>query len=143
MKLKILMAAVVLAAAPLSRAQAGEVEMHPIAAVLNNAEFAEKIGHIKFYFGHQHHPAGKTLGEIKTSGKTNGFNKDGETACQRAMADALIRFAATAQKRGGDAVVDIQTWFGAREEDSETEYVCGSGAFISRVEIKGTIIRSH
>jgi uncharacterized protein YbjQ (UPF0145 family) len=111
--------------------------------VLANAEFAEKFGKIKFYFGHQHHPGGKSLGDIKTSGKTNGFNKDGETACQRAMADALIRFATVAQKRGGDAVVDIHTWFGAREEDSDTDYVCGSGAFIARVEIKGTIVRSH
>jgi hypothetical protein len=112
MKLKYIAPAVLLAAIPASQAfAAGEVQMHPIAPVFENKEYAEKIGAVKFYFGDQKHPDGKALGEIKTSGKTNSFNKDG------------------------------QTWFGAQYKSSSTEYICGSGAFIARTEVKGTVMR--
>jgi hypothetical protein len=142
MRLKYFALAVLLAAIPASQASAaGEVQMHPIAPVLENKEYAGKFGDVKFYFGDQNHPDGKVLGEIKTSGKTNGFNKDGETACQRVLANALIRLAEAAQKRGGNAVVGVQTWFGAQYKSSSTEYICASGAVIARTEVKGTVMR--
>jgi uncharacterized protein YbjQ (UPF0145 family) len=141
MKLKYFMLAVLLAAVPLSQAFAGEVEKHSIAAVFENKSYVEKFGNVKFYFGDQKHPVGKVLGEIKTSGKTNSFNKDGETACQRVLANALIRLSEAAQKRGGNAIVDIHTWFGAQDVSSSNEYICAAGAVIARTEVKGTVMR--
>lgn len=142
MRLKYIAPAILLAVIPASQASAaGEVQMHPIAPVFENKEYAQKFGDVKFYFGDQKHPVGKVLGEIKTSGKTNGFNKDGETACQRVLANALIRLSEAAQRKGGNAIVGIHTWFGAQGVSSGTEYICASGAFITRTEVGGTIVK--
>lgn len=141
MKLRYFLSAVLSAAVLSSQASAGEVETHQFAPVLENRHYSMRFDQVKLYFGDQSHPDGKALGEVMGQGKTNGFNKDGEAACQRTLADALIHLAVAAQKAGGDAVINIRSVSGATEKSSSTDYVCGAGGMVTRVELRGTAIK--
>ena len=44
-------------------------------------------------------------------------------------------------KEGGDAVVAIKSNYKSIEHNSETEYMCGSGAMVSGVAFKGRVVK--
>lgn len=97
---------------------------------------------IRMYFGNQNHPSvAKTLGEWKTNKKTNGFGKSDKTACEWAFLSAVLELQERARKEGGDAVVGIKSNYKNVEHSSDTQYVCGSGALMSGVALKGTVVK--
>ena len=46
-----------------------------------------------------------------------------------------------AKKEGGNAVVGIRSNYKSIETSSETEYMCGSGALMAGVALKGKVVR--
>lgn len=97
---------------------------------------------VKLYFGDQKHPKAMTeFGEFKTSKKTNGFNKSDLEACQWAFLSAMLQLQSRAVKEGGNAVVNIKSYYKANEISSKTEFECGSGALMSGVAFKGNVVR--
>ncbi|MCB5188051.1 excinuclease ABC subunit A [Methylobacillus caricis] len=118
-------------------------KMHPLEDALNTAAAKEKLDpQIKLFFGNQPHPAvEKTLGEWKTNKKTNGFNKSDKEACEWTLLSALLELQERASKEGGNAIINIKSNYKNKEASSETEYMCGSGALMSGVALKGDVVK--
>lgn len=118
-------------------------KMHPIEEALNSAAAKEKLDPaIKLYFGSQPTPAtAQNFGEWKTNKKTNGFNKSDRAACEWTFLSALLELQERARKEGGNAIINIKSNYKNQETSSETEYMCGSGALMSGVALKGDVVK--
>ena len=112
----------------------------PIADVLNNPEFKDKLpAGVRFYFGGQKARISKTLGETHTNKKTSSFKKSDKTACEWAMLSALIAIGEDAKGRGGNAVIGIKSNYKGNETASNDTYVCGAGNIMAGVALTGTV----
>ncbi|RZI43905.1 excinuclease ABC subunit A [Herbaspirillum sp. HC18] len=117
--------------------------MYPIKDALETPEAQSRLDkHIKLFFGDQPYPkSAKVIGEWRTNKKTNGFNKSDKHACEWVFLSAVMELQERAQKEGGDAVVGIKSNYKNEERSSENEYMCGSGALMSGVALKGTVVK--
>lgn len=96
---------------------------------------------VKLFFGEQKSPTiSKKLGEWKTNKKTNAFGKSDQIACEWAFLSALLELQERAKKEGGNAVVNIKSNYKNEETSSATEYMCGAGAMVAGVALKGTVV---
>lgn len=114
-----------------------------IEEAMNSAVFKERLNQgVKFYFGNQAHP-GVTdqLGEYVSNKKTNAFNKSDLEACQWVLLSALLSFQDRALAEGGNAVVNIRSYYKAKEYSSETDYECHAGTFVAGVALKGKVVK--
>lgn len=103
---------------------------------------ASKFAGVKLYFGKQKSPAvARSLGEDRTSVRTNSFNKTPREACSIALASALIRFQDAARRKGADAVINIRSNYDNVEFSSETNYECEEGALMAGVALKGEFVK--
>jgi hypothetical protein len=111
--------------------------------VLSRPDFLEKVGNsVSFYFSNQPQPqAAQTMGEFVTNKKTNSFGKSDEAACQWAMLSALIQFRDRATSEGGNAVVNLQSYYDKTEIPDKSEYECHAGAVVAGVALKGTVAK--
>jgi hypothetical protein len=111
--------------------------------VLSRPDFQEKVGNsVAFYFSNQPQPqAAQTMGEFVTNKKTNSFGKSDEAACQWAMLSALIQFRDRATSEGGNAVVNLQSYYDKNEIPDKSEYECHAGAVVAGVALKGTVAK--
>lgn len=142
---KLLNAAALLAVA-LATGSAGardDHRMYPLDEALSTSAAKSKLDpDIKLYFGKQKHPKiVKELGEWKTNKKTNGFNKSDKEACEWTFLSAVLELQERAEKEGGNAVIDIRSNYKSIERSSESEYMCGSGALMSGVALKGKVVK--
>jgi uncharacterized protein YbjQ (UPF0145 family) len=113
----------------------------PVADVLNDAEYAQRLEGVSFYFGSQPHPEiVENFGEGRTNKKTNAFNKTDEEACRWVMLSALLQLKERAQSLGANAVVNIRSNYRNNETSSDTEYTCGAGAIMAGVALIGTFV---
>ena len=117
--------------------------MWPISEALGTEDAKQKLDkNIHFYFGDQSHPKiTKNFGEFMSNKKTNAFNKTDERACQWNFLSAMISFQERAQRMGGNAVVDIRSYYKKNTISSQTEFECGSGAFVSGVTFLGDVVQ--
>lgn len=110
---------------------------------LASATFKERLNpDIKLYFGDQ--PYGKSsqsFGEFVTNRKTNGFGKSDLEACEWVLLSALLVLQERAVTEGGNAVVNIRSFYKKNEMSSTSEYECHAGAIMAGVALKGTVIR--
>ena len=115
----------------------------PIEAAFASPDYAEKLGDdVKFYFGEQQHPAvEKSFAEYVTSKKTNNFHKDDNTSCEWVLLSALITLKERAQSLGGDAVVNIRSFYNKIEMSSDTEFECHAGKLMAGVALKGEVVK--
>lgn len=129
-------------AAPITAQAAGRDDHinFPIADVLNNPEFKDKLpAGVRFYFGGQKAKITRSIGETNTNKKTSSFKKSDKTACEWAMLSALIAIGEDAKSRGGNAVVGIKSNYKGVETVSNDTYVCGAGGIMAGVALKGTV----
>jgi uncharacterized protein YbjQ (UPF0145 family) len=117
--------------------------MFPLKDALNTAEAKQRLDPgIRLFFGKQKHPAIiKNFREGKTNKKTNAFNKTDKEACEWAFLSAALELQERAKKEGGNAVVGIKSNYKNIETSSEKEYMCGSGALMAGVALKGKIVQ--
>lgn len=117
------------------------IQQLPVADVLNDPEYAQRLEGVSFYFGNQAHPEiVENFGEGRTNKKTNAFNKTDEEACRWVMLSALIQLKERAQSLGANAVVNIRSNYKNNETSSDTEYTCGAGAIMAGVALIGTFV---
>jgi uncharacterized protein YbjQ (UPF0145 family) len=117
-----------------------EVINFPIADVLNNPEYKDKLPEgVRYYFGSQRAAVSRTLGETRTNKKTSSFKKSDKTACEWAMLSALIAIGEDAKARGGNAVVNIQSNYKSNLTTSTETYACGAGGIMAGVALVGTV----
>jgi uncharacterized protein YbjQ (UPF0145 family) len=117
---------------------------YSIRGALDSADAREKLDpRIKLSFGHRGHGAViKHIGRWKSYKKANGFARADEVACQRAFLSALISLQNRAKKMGGNAVININSYYDNKETSSGATYVCGSGGLMSAVALMGSVVRT-
>lgn len=125
-------------------AQARDTEYHlKIDAVMKDPDYPTAVGNdVAFFFATQNSPViDRSLGEFVTNRKTNSFGKPDEDACRWAMLSALKELRERAISLGGDAVVNIVSYYKKNVAASETDYECHAGGFVAGVALKGTVIK--
>jgi uncharacterized protein YbjQ (UPF0145 family) len=112
----------------------------PIKDAMESADAKAALGtDVKFVFGG---PApSKNLGTFTSNKKTNFANKSDKEGCERAFLSAMISLKERALAEGGNAVVNIQSYYKKNEFSSATEYECGAGAIMGGVTMRGTVIK--
>ena len=117
--------------------------MLPIDEAFDSADYENKLGdEVKFYFGAQQHPAvEKRIAEYTTNKKTNNFHKVDKESCEWALLSALITFKERAQAEGGNAVVNIRSFYKKNEVSSDTEFECHAGKLMAGVALKGEVVK--
>jgi len=114
----------------------------PIKDAMATAEAKEKLGtDVKFVFGAPGPKGAKDLGTFTSNKKTNFANKSDKEGCERAFLSAMISFKERALREGGNAVVNIQSYYKKNEFSSTTEYECGAGAIMGGVTFRGTVVK--
>ncbi|MBC7919177.1 MAG: excinuclease ATPase subunit [Rhodoferax sp.] len=108
--------------------------------VLNSPEAKGKLdSRVRFFLAGQNTPkVVKTLGSDVSNPKTNGFNKTAAQACNWAALSALIALQKRTLQNGGNAVIEIVSFYKGKEFSSATQYECHDGAFAVAVSLKGT-----
>ena len=115
----------------------------PIKDAMEDAAAKEKLGTgVKFFFGPQTTPkAEKSLGTFTSNKKTNFVGKSDKEACEWAFLSAMISLRDRAIAEGGNAVINIQSYFKKNEFTSATEYECHAGAVTGGVTLRGTVVK--
>jgi len=98
---------------------------------------------ISFYFGDSSHPGVVTTMTkgVVTNKKTNGANKSDEEACNWAMLSALKQLQERASREGGNAVINIESYYKRKSFRSNTEFECHAGNLMSGVALKGDVVK--
>lgn len=99
-------------------------------------------GSVKFYLHGASPRASNVLQrDIVTNQKTNGFGKDASVACDWVLRSALKQLEKAAKAQGGNAVVNITSYFRKNERRSASTYECYKGMAVASVALKGDIVK--
>jgi len=75
---------------------------------------------IQFFFGDQKHPeVEREIGTWVANKKTNALNKSDERACEWVFLSAMLSLQERALREGGDAVINIQSYYKKNVINSE------------------------
>jgi hypothetical protein len=114
-----------------------------IPEAMSTPEYQNQLdGSVKFYFGDTPHPSVEhTYGNFITNKKTNGFAKEAGVACRHVLLSALIQLQNQAKSLGGNAVVNIHSYFKKNEQSHDAAAECYKGFLIAGVALKGDIVK--
>ncbi len=84
---------------------------------------------------------GREIGTFTANRRTNGSNKNSDTACQIAFLSAVKSLQERAVTEGGNAVVNIHSYYKGVPEWSQNTYHCEDGHIITAVTLRGTIVK--
>lgn len=124
-------------------AQARDTTLHlAIKEAMSSANFQERLdSDVKLYFGNQRYPKPITSrGDFIANKKTNSVGKSEQQACEWALLSAILSLQSRAISLGGNAVVDIVSYYKKNKYSSQTEYECHDGTFITGVALKGRVV---
>lgn len=109
---------------------------------LASTSYQEKLDpSITLYFGDQpHSKVLKSFGAFPTNKKTNSVNKSDEAACQWVMLSALLALQARAKREGGNAVINIASYYKKQTVKSDTQFECHAGTFMSGAALIGEVV---
>ena len=97
---------------------------------------------VAFYFAGQSHPATlQSFGEVIANPKGNSFGRPDEEACRWTMMSALKELHDRAIEEGGNAVVDIVSYYRKVVYSSASTYECHAGGFVAGVALKGVVVK--
>jgi uncharacterized protein YbjQ (UPF0145 family) len=117
--------------------------MYAYADIMGTDEAKGKLDlDIQFFFGDQAHPeVDRKLGTFVSNKKTNALNKSDTRACEWAFLSAMMSLQKRAIREGGNAVINIQSYYKKNVINSATEFECGAGAFVAGVALRGTVVK--
>ncbi len=141
--LRALLAALLLVTAS-AGAEARDTEyMLKLDELTRTQEYRQKVGSdIAFSFGKQATPPVlEKLGQFVANRKSNSFGRPDEVACERAALSALIELREYARKLGGNAVINIESYYKKTSNPSETQYECHAGGVIAGVAFRGEVVK--
>ena len=117
--------------------------MFSIAEALRTAAAEERVEKdVQLYFGEQAHPPiASKLGNYISNKKTNAFNKSDKEACEWVFLSAILSLQEWARRQGGDAVVNIRSYYKKQDISNQTEYMCGAGAIMAGVAFRGDVVK--
>jgi len=117
--------------------------MFPISDALGLEDAKTRLNQgVSFYFGDQ--PHAKVLqrfGEFQSNKKTNAFNKSDKQACEWNFLSAMLTFQQRALSMGGNAVINIRSYYKKHTVSSRDEYECGAGTFVAGVTFLGDVVK--
>ena len=126
---------------PLNPARSG-VGDYWINEIMTSNKARTALGeNVLFFFGDE--PHGKILrqmGEVRTGKKTYALNKSDKEACHWVFLSAMKELKVQALRRGGNAVINIRSFYKRSVSSSSETFKCGAGTMIARVGLIGTII---
>lgn len=97
---------------------------------------------IRLYFGDQEHPEVETtMGNYSANKKTNAFNKSDQEACKWAFLSAMATLQNRAVTEGGNAVINIHSYYYKNNFSSTTDFECGAGNVVAGVTMVGDVVR--
>lgn len=110
--------------------------------VLDSSDFGDKVGHsVAFAFGNQKIAVSSTLDEFVADTRDHFRGRSDESACRGTLISALAELKDRAQSNGGDAVIDIVSYFRRQTFSSTTEFECHAGSSGVFVSLKGTVAK--
>ncbi|MEQ1801091.1 MAG: excinuclease ATPase subunit [Gammaproteobacteria bacterium] len=120
-----------------------DVVRFPVGEAITAPAATEKLNrNVTFFFGDTPHPeVERSFGVYTSNKKTNGFNKSAKVACDWAFLSALLSFQDRAMREGGDAVINIASFYKSNEVRSTTEYECGTGDLMVGVAFRGEVVK--
>lgn len=96
---------------------------------------------VALYWGDQSYPTPRARhGEYVSNRKTNAINKSDLGACHWVFLSAVRALQSRAYKEGGNAVVNIRSYYKRREKSSQDVYECHVGNVIAGVALKGEVV---
>lgn len=99
------------------------------------------IDDIALYFGDaETPPVARNHGEFTANRKTNAVNKSDQEACNWVFLSAMKALQERALRQGGNAVINIYSYYYRNEFVSETEFECGAGAIMAGVTMIGDVV---
>lgn len=124
-------------------AMADDMKRFEIAEAMNNPDYDQKLDRgVQFYWADESHPEiVQNYGEFITNKKTNAVNKSDREACEWVLLSALLQLRDRALEEGGNAVVNVTSYYKKREFVSQTEYECAPGFIMAGVALKGTVVK--
>jgi hypothetical protein len=110
---------------------------------MQSAEFQERLDpNIRLYFGTQNHSKKlQSFGNFTTNKKTNAFGKSDGEACRWVFLSALLTLQERAKTEGGNAVVNIISYYKKEKNSSNSEFECHAGAIIAGVALNGDVVK--
>jgi len=98
---------------------------------------------IALYFGNQTTPPVEaTLSRgVVTNKKTNSVNKSDMEACNWTMLSALVALQDRARKDGGNAVINIKSYYKQKVFENRDQYECAGGSLMNGVALIGDVVR--
>lgn len=127
---------------PLAAQARDTKHMLPLADAMKTDAAKEQLTQgIKFYFGKQGPKFKKSLGTHTANRKTNAFGKSDEQACEWVFLSSLVALRDRALADGGDAVINIHSYYKKSPMHSDTEFECHAGAFTAGVALRGTVVK--
>ena len=123
--------------------QAGDIKhFFSIQEALGSKEFQGRLNkEIKFYFGSKpNRRVNKNLGDFVTNKKTNAAFKTDRKACEWVFLSALLSLQKRVLAEGGNAVINIRSFYKKKEMSSKTEFECHVGLLMAGVALKGTVV---
>lgn len=138
----LLIATATLLAAPTTLAR-DDLMMFDIDAAMEYGRAKQVINDdIRMVFGDEHGlEATEHLGEFTSNKKTNAFGKSDETACNWAFLSAIKSLQQRAEKSGGNAVINIRSYYKKNDFRSPKQFQCGAGAIMAGVTLVGDVVR--
>ncbi|MBI6945878.1 excinuclease [Pseudomonas koreensis] len=143
MQVKALIAAALLGLLP-SASHATNLMYMPFETVLSDAIRAGRLdGSVKFYLvGNGPQGTQRLLQRgVVSDLKTNGFNKSDHDSCEWVLQSNLIKLQADAKRVGANAVVNIVSYYDQHVRKDLNTYECRAGVFVTRVALKGDLVR--
>jgi hypothetical protein len=118
------------------------IQSFSIQEALASKEYKGRLNkEIKFYFGtNPDQKIRKNLGNFVTNKKTNAFLKDDRKACEWVFLSALLSLQKRVIAEGGNAVINIRSFYKKNEMSSETKFECHVGLLMAGVALKGTVV---
>ena len=116
--------------------------MLSIEDALNTPDARARLdSNIQFIFGDTPHgEITAEYGPAVTNKKTNAFNKSDVEACEWVMLSALLSLQDRVRAEGGNAVVNIESFYDRRPMSSTSEYECHAGAIMAGVVLRGDVV---
>ena len=116
--------------------------MYAIADALDSSHAQGITSDIQLFFGEQSHPSvARRFGNFMSNKKSSGIGRSDSSVCYRAFASAMLQFQERARREGGNAVVNLTSYYKKNHISSTTEFECGSGAVMSGVTFRGDVVR--
>ena len=124
-------------------ADARNTRLHlPLANVLGSADAQRTLDPgIQLYFGKQPYAEPAQRFNATTSDKSSNFlNKTDEDGCNWVFLSSVKGLQQAARKMGGNAVVNITSYYKNEEIASDTHFECNAGTFVGSVKLRGEVV---